>query len=274
MRWRSRYWADHAAREIAALGPERLVAVLPVGAIEQHGPHLPLSTDQTIVDGVVKAALAHLPEECPALILPTCAIGKSDEHAQFPGTLTFSAATLTAMWTEIGESVARSGVRKFVMLNSHGGQIAIMDVVARELRIRRGMIAVAANWFAMGLPEGLLSDAEERFGIHGGDLETSIMLALAPQFVDMSRSADFSCAARSWAEDGYEMLGLTGAGKLGWRAQDMNPAGACGDASAATVEKGRAFLDHAGRRVARLLQEVARAPLSWIENVPDLERRG
>jgi creatinine amidohydrolase len=232
-----------------------------------------LSTDQTIVDGVVRAALTHLPDECPALILPTCAVGKSDEHGQYPGTLTFSAATLTAMWTEIGESVANAGVRKFVMINSHGGQIAVMDVVARALRIKRGMLAVAANWFAMGLPEGLLTPQEERWGIHAGDMETSMMLALAPQNVDMSRARDFACAPREWSKDGYELLGLTGAGKIGWRAQDMNVAGACGDASRATVEKGRALIDHAGRRLARLLLEVHRAPLSILERAPDPEGR-
>ena len=265
---RSRFWADYSAREIAALDRERLIAVLPVGAIEQHGPHLPLSVDQAILDGVIAAALPHIPPECPVLFLPTLPVGKSDEHARWPGTLTFSAAILMAMWGEIGDSVDRAGVRKFVLLNSHGGQMAAMDMVARDLRIRHGMLAVAASWFGMGLPPGLFSPEEERFGIHAGEMETSVMLALAPQHVDMRRARDF----RPWVADlaqGNRHLGLGPGGRIGWQAQDMNPAGACGNAAAATAEKGRMVLDYAGREVARLLLEVHRLPMEAFSNQPD-----
>lgn len=265
---KSRFWADYTAREFAALDRGGLIAVLPVGAIEQHGPHLPLSADQAIVDGVVAATLPHLPEDCPALFLPTMPVGKSDEHSRWPGTLTFSAATLLAMWTEIGDCVARAGVRKFVMLNSHGGQMAAMDIVARELRIRHGMLAVAASWFAMGLPPGLFTPEEERFGIHAGDMETSVMLALAPGHVDMRQARDF----HPWIADlaqANRHLGLSPAGRIGWQAQDMNPFGACGNAAVATAEKGRAVLDHAGREVARLLGEVQRLSLDAFSNRPE-----
>jgi creatinine amidohydrolase len=265
---KSRFWADHTARELAALDRENLIAVLPVGAIEQHGPHLPLSVDQSIVDGVVAATLPHLPGDCPALFLPTLPVGKSDEHARWPGTLTFSAATLLAMWTEIGDSVARAGVRKFVLLNSHGGQMAPMDIVVRDLRIRHGMLAVAASWFAMGLPPGLFSPEEERFGIHAGEMETSVMLALVPDRVDMGQARDF----HPWVADlaqGNHHLGLTPAGRIGWQAQDMNPWGACGNAAAATPEKGWAVLDHAGREVARLLVEVQHVSLDAFANRPE-----
>lgn len=260
-----RFWADYTARDFARLDHESLVAVLPVGAIEQHGPHLPLSVDQAILDGIIAATLAHLPAECPALFLPTQAIGKSNEHARFPGTLTFSSQTLIAMWTEIGEAVAAAGVRKFVMLNSHGGQIAIMDIVARDLRVRQNMLTVAANWFAMGLPEGLLSEKEQRHGIHAGDMETSVMLALRPDLVQMEHARDFQPLSARLAHDNRH-LGLGNAGKLGWQAQDLHPAGACGNASAATAEKGRAFVEHAAREVSVLLQEVAAAPLSILDN--------
>ena len=265
-----RFWADYTARDFARLDHENLIAVLPVGAIEQHGPHLPLSVDQSIVDGVVQASLPYLSQECPALFLPTCAVGKSDEHARYPGTLTFSAQTLMAIWSEIGDSVARAGVKKFVMLNSHGGQIAVMDIVARDLRIRHGMLAVAANWFAMGLPPGLLSAEEERFGIHAGDMETSMMLALRPDKVDMAQARDFHPWVADLAAEN-EILGLSPGGRIGWQAQDMNPAGACGNAAIATAEKGRAFLDHAGRQLARLLDEVHRTPLSRLNNPADPE---
>lgn len=264
MALKHRFWAQYTAREFAALDRAQLVAVLPVGAIEQHGPHLPLSVDQAILDGMIGATLPHLDPDCPAVFLPTLPVGKSNEHASYPGTLSFSAQTLMSMWMEIGANVAAAGVRKLVILNSHGGQIAVMDIVARDLRIRHGMLTVAANWFAMGFPPGLLSAEEERFGIHAGDMETSVMLALHPDLVDMSQARNFQSAAQGLAQDNRH-LGLTPAGRIGWQAQDLNPAGVCGNASVATAQKGRAFLDHAGRQIATLLHEVNRTPLSLLE---------
>lgn len=263
-----RFWADYTSQDFEALDRGRLVAVLPVGAIEQHGPHLPLSVDRDILDGIITASLPLIPGDCPTLFLPTCAVGKSNEHSRFPGTLTFSAATLMAMWSEIGDCVAAAGVRKLVFLNSHGGQIAPMDIVARDLRVKHGMLTVAANWFAMGLPEGLLTEDEARHGVHAGDMETSMMLALRGDLVAMDRARDFRpLNARLAAENRH--LGLGPAGKLGWQAQDLHPAGAMGDAAAATAAKGRAFIDHAARELVTLLQEVAALPLSLLDNPAD-----
>ncbi|WP_136645340.1 creatininase family protein [Tabrizicola sp. YIM 78059] len=263
-----RLWADFTARDFAALPRDRLIAVLPVGAIEQHGPHLPFGVDQAILDGIIAATIPLLPDDLPALILPTLPVGKSDEHSAFPGTLTFSAATLIAMWSEIGDSVARAGVRKLVILNSHGGQIAPMDIVARDLRLRHGMLVVAANWFAMGMPPGLFTPEEERFGIHAGDIETSVMRALHPDLVRMDHARDFRPLV---ADLGTRHLGLTPAGKLAWAAQDMHPAGACGNASLATAEKGRQVIDHAARQIVTLLQEVDRMQLDHLSRSPDLD---
>lgn len=265
-----RFWADYTARDFAALPRDRLIAVLPVGAIEQHGPHLPLCVDQAILDGILAATLPLIPDDLPALILPTLPVGKSDEHAAYPGTLTFSAATLMAMWSDIGDSVARAGVRKLVILNSHGGQIAPMDIVARDLRLRHKMLVVAANWFAMGMPPGLFTPEEERFGIHAGDMETSVMRALHPDLVQMDHARDFRPLI---AELGTQHLGLTPAGKLAWAAQDLHPAGACGNAGLATVEKGHAVIAHAARQIATLLSEVDRMPLGYLDRQPDLDAR-
>lgn len=261
---KSRFWADHSSREIAALDKSRLIAVLPVGATEQHGPHLPVSVDQAILDGIIKATLPLIPADCPALFLPTQPVGKSDEHSAFPGTLTFSATTVMAMWSEIGDSLARAGVRKLVILNSHGGQIAPMDIVARDLRLRHGMMVVAASWFAMGLPDGLFPPDEDHFGIHAGDMETSAMLALHPELVAMDHARDFGSLAAGLAEVNRH-LGLSPAGRLAWAAQDLNPAGACGNAAAATVEKGRAVIAHAAAQIVTLLHEVDRLSLSVLD---------
>ena len=259
-----RFWADYTARDFARLDRGQLIAVLPVGAIEQHGPHLPLSVDTAIVNGLVAATIALIPSDCPAIFLPTQSVGKSNEHAAWPGTLTHSAQTLMAMWSEIGASVAAAGVRKLVMLNAHGGQIAVMDIVARDLRVRHNMIAVAANWFAMGLPQGVLTDGEALHGIHAGDMETSLMLALHPQLVRMDHARDFAPRNAELARDNVH-LGLTNAGKIGWQMQDLNAAGVAGNAAAATAEKGRAFIDHAARQIVALLDDVHRLPLSWLD---------
>jgi creatinine amidohydrolase len=265
-----RFWADYTARDFAALPRDRLIAVLPVGAVEQHGPHLPLRVDQAILDGILAATLPLMPADLPALILPTLPVGKSDEHSAYPGTLTLSATTLMAMWSDIGDSVARAGVRKLVILNSHGGQIAPMDIVARDLRIRHGMLVVAANWFAMGLPEGLFTPDETRFGIHAGDMETSVMRALHPDLVQMNHARDFQPLV---ADLGTKHLGLTPAGKLAWMAQDMHPAGACGNAAIATAKKGQAVIDHAARQIVTLLHEVDGMALDHFSRAPDLDAR-
>jgi creatinine amidohydrolase len=265
-----RFWADYTARDFAALPRDRLIAVLPVGAVEQHGPHLPLRVDQAILDGILAAALPLIPDDLPVLILPTLAVGKSDEHSAFPGTLTFTAATLMAMWSDIGDSVARAGVRKLVILNSHGGQIAPMDIVARDLRLRHQMLVVAVNWFAMGLPEGLFTEEENRFGIHAGDMETSVMRALHPDLVQMNHARDFRPLVADMAATNRH-LGLTPAGKLAWAAQDLHPAGACGNAALATAEKGRQVIDHAARQIVTLLQEVHLMTLDHLDRLPDLD---
>jgi len=278
MSLKSRFWADLSTFDFARLRSggaiEDVVAVLPVAAIEQHGPHLPLSVDATLVDGIVAAALPQLPAELPVLFLPTQQVGKSNEHIRFPGTLTLSAETVIRLWTEIGESVERAGVRKLVLFNSHGGQVSVMDIVARDLRSRSEMLVFSVSWFNLPLGEavdGLFTPQEDRFGIHAGDVETSMMLALRPQAVDMAQARDFRSTSQDRAEK-FALLGNGRSAKLGWQMQDYNPHGAAGNATLATADKGRAVVEAAGRQLALLLQEVAQVPLSTLVARPDLPR--
>ena len=270
----TRFWSDLTTREFAQRQADgraaRTVAVLPVAATEQHGPHLPVSVDQTLIDGIVAACLPHLPESLEALFLPTQAVGRSPEHIRFPGTLTLSAETLIRLWTEIGESVARAGVRKLVLFNSHGGQVSVMDIVARDLRTRCDLIAYSVNWYDLPLGEDvndLFPATEHRFGIHAGDIETSMMLALRPQQVAMAHAQDFRSTSQDRAQR-YAILGNGRSAKLGWQMQDYHPQGAAGNAAAATEAKGRAVVEAAGRAFAALLEEVAQLPLSTLVDRP------
>jgi creatinine amidohydrolase len=265
--WHSRYWSDYTSEALSQLPRERLIAVLPVGAVEQHGPHMPISTDHATIDGIVGATVARLPGALPVLFLPTASYGKSNEHALYPGTITLSATTLINLWMDIGASVARSGVRKFVLFNSHGGQTSAMDIVVRDLREQHGLMAVAANWYTLGFPEGMFSEHELKHGIHAGDLETSVMLALAPRNVQMQRAKNFRSLTERLAEEN-KFLSITPSGKLGWQTQDLNPEGACGDATLATAEKGHAVIEHVSGRFIELLQEIDRFDLGRLRHAP------
>ena len=264
---RSRFWSDLTSEEFSRLDRERLIAVLPVGATEQHGPHLPMSTDTATIDGMVRATLPHLPDDLPVLFLPTVPYGKSNEHSRYPGTLTVSATTLISLWKDIGACVAKAGVRKLVLYNSHGGQMSVMDIVARDLREEHDMMVVAANWYTLGLPEGLFTAHEGRHGIHAGDLESSVMLHLTPDFVRKDQYQNNSSMTEQLSAEN-KVLSITPSGKLGWQMHDINPSGAAGDATRATAEKGAAVLDHVGRRFVELLHEVDRFPLSRLANEP------
>ena len=267
-----RFWADLKSPDFARLDRARCIAVLPVAAIEQHGPHLPLNVDAALADGVVAAALAHLPETLPVLFLPTQAVGFSPEHTRFAGTLTLKSGTLIRLWTEIAESVAATGVHKLVLLNSHGGQAGLLDVVARDLRARLGMLVYSVNTFHLPLRDAQgasvaaqFSAHEHRFGIHAGDLETSMMLALKPEQVDMAQAQDFHSTSQDRAEQ-FSILGDGRSAKLAWQMQDYNPHGAAGNALAATAEKGRALLDAMGRSLAQLLDEIDRLPADTLRH--------
>ena len=276
----SRFWADWSSADFAQLGRSgdaaRTIAVLPVAAIEQHGPHLPLSVDTVLVNGVLAAALPRLPVAFKLLVLPTQAIGLSTEHARFPGTLTLKNETILRLWGDIAESVAAAGIRKLVLFNAHGGDVSVMDLVARDLRARLDMLVYSVSWFNLPLLDAQGGDVnarfsadEQRFGIHAGDMETSMMLALDPACVEMGKAQNFVSAAQARARQ-FEIVGNGKSAKLGWQMQDYNPAGAVGNAAAASLDKGRALVDAAGRALARLLAEIDQLPANTLLAQPAL----
>ena len=261
---RRAWWGDYPTTAYADIDPERTIAILPVAAIEQHGPHLPVSTDTTIMTGMLETVIACLPDDLDARFLPIQAVGKSNEHLHSPGTLTLPATTLIDAWTEIGASVARAGVRKFVFVNSHGGNEEIMGIVSRELRVRFAMMSVKTSWSRFGRPAGMYSEAEDRWGIHGGDYETSLMLHFRPDLVDMDKAQNFESAVVR-AEETFELLRHTGTHAFAWMAQDLNPNGVVGEAAKATAAKGRETAEFQAGGFVRLLKDVTKAKLAdWI----------
>ena len=274
MSYPSRFWADLSTRDFAEARTWGLaaqtVAVLPVAAVEQHGPHLPLSVDAALLDGVIQAALPLLPAELPVLFLPRHQLGLSTEHRSYPGTLTLSPSTLIALWTELGECVARAGIKKLLLLNGHGGNVSPMDIVARELRQRCGLLVYSSSWFGLPLPDavsGLFSAQEHRFGIHGGEIETSMMLHLAPETVHMEHARHWRSTSQDRAER-HAILGNGKSAKMGWAMEDYHSAGAVGNAAAASADKGQAVVQAAGAALAQLLAELHALPLSTLAPRP------
>ncbi len=217
-------------------------------------------------------ALAQAAADTPLLVLPAFPVGRSGEHTAFPGTLTLGAETLSRVWFEIGQSVHRAGLRKLVIVNSHGGQPQICDIVALDLRMRLGMLAVVANTFAFGEPAGLFPEEERRHGIHAGAHETSILLHLQPATVRTARIDVFQPASAAHDQHHRE-LRFHGKVAMGWATQDLHPQGACGDARLASAAAGQAIVEHVAARLAVLLDEVSRYPLANLKTGPLDARR-
>ncbi len=249
-------WADLTTTDFDRIDHERTIALLPVGAVEQHGPHLPLATDSMIADGIVGRVLKSVPADVTVLVLPTQMVGDSLEHTDFLGTLSHQAESLIVSWTEIGVSVADSGIEKLMIFNAHGGQPQIVDIVAQRLRADLDMVVGRASYFTFGCPEGLIDADELAFGIHGGQLETSMMLHLHPNLVRESALADFPNRMQKLSSS-MGRMGQGGRTGIAWQAQDLNPDGVTGNAAAATAEMGRVLVDHFANELALRLVDLA-----------------
>lgn len=254
-----RIFSEMSESEVESAASERWIAVLPLGATEQHGPHLPPQTDTIIAEAMVRRTMDLLPAQLPVTFLSAEAVGYSPEHMDFPGTLTLTFDEAINRWIGIGEKLSALGIGKFVMLNAHGGNSPLTTIVATELRVRCDMLAVATGWTRFGIPDGILDARQRAVDIHGGLLETSLMLAIAPDRVDMASAADFPSAQSDFATR-FAHLKAYGPHAFGWKMSDLNPLGVCGNASAATAGIGRRLLDHAAAGFAELLGDVDRHP--------------
>lgn len=238
-------------REIAAMEKEGVLIVLPVGAIEQHGPHMPVYTDTLIGEALMAEAFEHLPEDAPIWLMPSISYGKSTEHAEFPGTFTLSAQTLMMVLQDIAASLARSGFKKLLLFNTHGGNADLLGMVAREIRISTGLAVYRLDPGAVHYSDSFTDDEEKACGIHAGDVETSLVMAVCPDWVHSElaprempkfpQSPSFSFRSKSFA----------------WVMRDISRSGIAGDATKANPERGEAMLKKAGPLLAEALLEIA-----------------
>jgi len=239
----------------AGFQPSEIIAVLPLGAHEQHGPHLPFETDTLIAQGIVARLKAALPQDFPVTFLPVEPVGYSIEHMDVAGTKTLAFDEAVNRWLEIARAQHEKGIRKFVMLNAHGGNAPLMTIVTTEARKRFSMLAVATSWTRFGLPEGLIAPQDKAIDIHGGDIETSVMLALNPDDVAMDKAETFSSRQSEFANR-FTHLRAYGPHAFGWMMSDLNPLGVAGNAAAATAEKGEQIIAHSVRGLIALLEDV------------------
>ncbi|MDX9718096.1 creatininase family protein [Thauera sp. AutoDN2] len=259
------WWQDLTPQRIARLAADDGVAILPLAAVEQHGEHLPLSTDLDIALGLLQAAVPKLPEGMPVCVLPPLTVGLSLEHTAFAGTLSLSPETALATLVELGDSVARAGLRRLVLFNSHGGNKALVDLAALKLRVAHRMLVVRANYFRFAPPPDALPAAELRHGLHGGALETAMMLHLAPHKVRTAALRDYPSLGAEMAAAG-RTLGAESEAGFGWMAQDLNPDGVTGNASLADAALGARLVEHFATVLARVIGDARAFDLAGLRD--------
>jgi creatinine amidohydrolase len=262
-----RDWTDIRWPELASVDRARWIAVLPLAATEQHGPHLPFETDILIAQAYLARVRESLSEAVPVTFLPVEAVGISTEHTDFPGTLTLSPEIALKSWMAIGESVAQAGLKKLVIVTSHGGNSAAMSLIAQELRARHHMLVVTTAWGRLSAPDTLFPSEEVEHGIHGGAIETSIMLARYGEYVRREAIANFRPSTIAMKKD-FRWLSAQRPAPFAWQAQDLHPSGAVGDATQASAEKGERLIDQGAKAFCELLDEVDRFDLRHLSNRP------
>ena len=259
------YWGELTTESFRRINPESTVAILPVAAIEQHGPHLPLNTDAQICGSLVKRVIAKTTAETQIIALPLMEIGESSEHRDFPGTLSFLPEHLISLWTSLGKQVQKVGIKKLLILNTHGGQPSIVDLVAQRLRTESQMLVVGINSFHLGVPDELFDPQEIANGLHAGEIERSMMLHLNPSAVKMELSENF--VSRSpLTTSNHKHIGPSGVARAAWQTQDFNPKGALGNASNADSKRGALLISYMVEQILQVLGDITRFPLSSLHN--------
>ena len=251
--YRHRYLPAMTARQIAAIPNKATTPViLATGAIEQHGPHLPVAVDALMGQAWLSLALARLGPTVPVYVAPAVTIGKSNEHTGFPGTLMITKATLRTLILTVAQQVHRWGFRHLAVINTHGGNLPILIPTLREIRagldMRADMLRFKSEWE--------LSPQEATFGIHAGEIETSWLLAAMPDWVDASAAV---CEYPALISDPGRVRPVAAPATVAWASRDVAKTGTLGDATAGTAEKGQRWLELGARNLADAIAQCCRA---------------
>ncbi|GAE33133.1 creatininase family protein [Halalkalibacter akibai] len=249
--WQELFLPRLSTKQVTELPKDKGVVVLPIGAIEQHGPHLPVYTDTLIAEGLLTTAFEQLSQEDQVWMLPPLPYGKSTEHVNHPGTFTLSSQTLQQVILDIGSSVKASGFRRIVLFNTHGGNNDLLNMIARELRIETELMVFRMNGMDFKAEiASLFSPEELSYGIHGGDVETSLILAIEENWVEMA-------LAPKEFYDYEHALDIKGGPYVAWVMDDLSNSGISGNATEATKEKGIEILLRLGSKIASTLQVIS-----------------
>lgn len=239
--------------------PPGAVAILPVGALEQHGPHLPLGTDHLLAEAMAGLGAAQA-KTAECYLLPVLPIGVSEEHHDWPGTVWLGTEEMIAALMSVARGVANAGIQKLLIINGHGGNVPALQTAVRRARIQHGLFASTLGWMALGIGD---HPKESRIDdIHGGFMETSVMLHLFPDLVNMDHARDFVSLNRQMTED-YRHLRMLGTPSTGWTARDLHPEGVAGNAEAATSDAGRVIVETAAKHLGALIDEIAAYEPDW-----------
>lgn len=255
-----RYWKDCGTDEIRAMDKSKAIVILPIGAIEQHAHHLPVGTDSIIMEGLLERFYETAKfENNDVLLLPPLYVGKSNEHLDFPGTLSYSLETLTGIIKDLTFSVVNAGFKKILYLNTHGGNYHLLSILAQDMRIAYNIDTFVMDWWYTSFWADLLKEiktSKSPYGVfHACELETSVVMARQPETVKWDKLED---ALPEAMFEGYKYISLTGEVGFGWKAQDVSPTGAIGAPTQATAEKGELFLSFGAKKMAEIVEECLR----------------
>ncbi|MBB6732032.1 creatininase family protein [Cohnella zeiphila] len=265
--WEERFLPRLTSKQIRELPKDNALVILPIGAVEQHGPHLPVMTDALIGEATLTRAMELLSPEAQAWLLPPIAYGKSNEHLGLPGTVSISAATLQGLVMDIAASLKLSGFGKLLLFNTHGGNVDLLNVVSREIRIVHGMTVFYLSPSSLGGAEGVIDPEEMEYGIHGGDYETSIVMAIKPGWVQSD-----CLVSEVPAMGDKRFLTLEGRIRFAWRMADISASGICGDATKATAAKGEIIQGRVAGILAEALTELCEFDVADVRGAPEGSR--
>jgi creatinine amidohydrolase len=253
------FYRELTSGEINTFSSKETLVLIPIGSIEQHGQHLPLATDSIISQEVTRLVAERINSEFPVLVFPQIPFGKSTEHSSKPGTISLETEVLTKLLHSICRNLAKNGFKKIVFINGHGGNTNLLNTILREIREETGVFVTSIYLYS----EILLKEALERFKLeeldvfHACTLETSFMMALKPELVQMEKASKEK-PRKFTEESGHKYLKLTGSKgiEFSWLIDDVSVSGVIGDPTKATAELGQEVLKSLIEKICEVLREI------------------